>query len=282
MSLHFSSIALPTSRLQRLIETRLIAHLWIFVSPTPAMAAEVGRAFLLDWLGTPQKSRSHPDLLELRPSGKAGLHSVAAVRQMVEQLSLAPFGTVGRAVLVEVADRMAPFTANALLKAFEEPPPSTTIVLATASPHLLLPTIVSRSQVVRLPGQPCGGSIDLSALLELLASSAPPYGVLSRACGEIQKKLETEQGRLSKELGEEGAEDLPAAARQELALEAEGGLSIWAQETSKQVLETVYLALRKRHPAHPVALVQGLLQAMNGIDRGMDLSTMLMWYLTSR
>ena len=282
MSPHLASISIPTARLQRLIETHAIAHLWIFVSPTPATATEAGRAFLLDWLGAPQESRSHPDLLELHPSGKAGLHSVAAVRQMLEQLSLAPLGTVGRAVLIDAADRMAPHTSNALLKMLEEPPPSTAIVLATSAPHLLLPTIVSRSQVVRLPGQPCDAPVDLSPLLDLLASPAPSYGTLLHACDDIQKELDTEQGRLSKEIGEEGEGDFSAAAKQELALETEGGLAIWSQNTSKQVLETVYLALRKRHPANPAALVQSLLQAMNGIDRGMDLSTMLMWYLSSQ
>ena len=215
VSPHLASVSIPTAFLRRLIEHHAIAHLWIFVSPVSGTATEVGRAFLLDWLGAPQKSRSHPDLLELHPSGKAGLHSVAAVHQMLEQLSLAPLGTVGRAVLIDGADRMAPYTSNALLKALEEPPPSTAIVLATAAPHLLLPTIVSRSQVVRLPGQPCDAPVDLSPLLDLLSSPAPTtYGKLMRACDDIQKELDKERTQVGLELGEEEGADLPAAARQ--------------------------------------------------------------------
>jgi DNA polymerase-3 subunit delta' len=53
------------------------------------------------------------------------------------------------------ADRLVPQTgteaaANALLKALEEPPADTTIVLTTALPEALLPTIVSRVVRVRV------------------------------------------------------------------------------------------------------------------------------------
>ena len=285
-SSHLASIDLPKTlkeRLQRLIERRSFAHLWVFVSPTPQIATDVARAFLLDWLGAPVHSDCHPDLLELHPSGKVGLHTVAAVRQMLEQLALAPLGSSGRAVLIEAADRMAPHTSNALLKALEEPPPSTTIILATAAPHLLLPTIISRAQVVRLPGQACDGPLDLSSFLELLTSpTSASYSELLHACEAIQKDLDREEARFAKELneGEEGSEDLSAATKQELASEAEGGLALWTQNVSKQVLEIVYLALRKKPVADPAVLSQKLLQAMNGIDRGADLSTMLLWMVS--
>jgi DNA polymerase-3 subunit delta' len=286
-SSHLESVDLPKAskeRLQRLIERHSIAHLWVFVSPTAQMATEAARAFLLDWLGAPPHSDCHPDLLELHPSGKVGLHSVAAVRQMLEQLSLAPLGSAGRAVLIDAADRMAPHTSNALLKALEEPPPSTTIILATAAPHLLLPTIISRSQVVRLPGKESESFLDLSSLLELLkAPTGASYSELLHACESIQKDLEREEVRFAKELNEKeegGSDDLSAATKQELALEAEGGLALWTQNVSKQALETVYLAMRKKDVADPASLSQKLLQAMNGIDRGADLSTMLLWMVT--
>jgi hypothetical protein len=280
---HLASVDLPApqkERLQRLIERRTFAHLWVFVSPTAQTATDVARAFLLDWLGAPPNSSGHPDLVEVRPSGKAGLHSVAAVRQMLEQLALAPFGSNGRAVLIDAADRMAPYTSNALLKAFEEPSPFTTIILATAAPHLLLPTIISRAQVVRLPGQLGESLLDLSPLLDLLAAPAL-YSELSRACETIQKALEREQARVAKELNEkEGVGDLSAATKQEVASEAEGGLALWAQSVSKQALETLYLAMREKSALDPADLAQKLLQAMNGIDRGADLSAMLLWTVT--
>ena len=261
VSSRLASLSLPATvkaGLQRLVERHAIAHLWIFISPTLAAATATAQAFLLDWLGAPPGSDAHPDFLHLRPSGKAGLHSVASVRQMLERLSLSPFGSVGRAVLIDGADRMAPQTSNALLKVLEEPPPATTIVLTTSAPHLLLPTILSRSQVVRLPGKPGDSPLNLSSLKELLASpTLPSYSQILRACEALQKEQDQSV---------EGEEE-------------EDGGTLWAQNTSKEVLEAVYLTLRKSS-ADPAGLVQNLLLAMNGIDRGLDLSTMLPWYLS--
>ncbi len=52
-------------------------------------------------------------------------------------------------VIVVSADTMDDEAANRLLKTLEEPPRDTTLVLTTARPDRLLPTIVSRCQVVR-------------------------------------------------------------------------------------------------------------------------------------
>ena len=123
---------LTRKHLQKILSQKSIAHLWLFVSPVSEVATDIARAFLLEWLGARPDATSHPDLLEVRTSGKAGLHSIASIRNMLEQLSLSPLGSTGRAVLIDAADRMAPVTANALLKALEEPPPSTVIILATS------------------------------------------------------------------------------------------------------------------------------------------------------
>jgi len=54
-----------------------------------------------------------------------------------------------KVVIVVSTDTMNDEAANRLLKTLEEPPPDTTFVLTTARPDHLLPTIVSRCQVVR-------------------------------------------------------------------------------------------------------------------------------------
>ena len=271
-------------RLQTLIARPSISHLWVMVSPSADVAANVARAFLLDWLGAASSVMWHPDLLELKTSGKIALHSVASVTNMLHQLSLTPHGSKGRAFLIEAADRMLPPTANALLKALEEPPPRTLIVLATASPHLLLPTILSRAHTMRLPGMPTDVPFDLADLIALVQRSQPiEYGMLSTACAAIQKALEKEKARLEKECAVKKVDgtELTAAAKQEIAAEAEGGMTLWAQMTGKQVLERVYEAMRGQRAAGSTEAVQRLLQAMNGIDRGADLSSMLLWLLSS-
>lgn len=55
-----------------------------------------------------------------------------------------------RMILIPNADRMTPQAANSMLKLLEEPPPGWVFFLTARDPALLLPTLVSRCQVVRL------------------------------------------------------------------------------------------------------------------------------------
>lgn len=292
---HLESVELPEllkGRLQQLAKSRKVAHLWVFVCPDCDTATDVGRAFLLDWLASPCGTSVHPDLVEVKTSGKIGLHSIASIRYMLEQLALSPHGTKGRAVLIDAADRMLPATANALLKALEEPPPSTVIILTSSSPHLILPTILSRAQVIRIPCHRQGDTCRVEQILTLLRRGTPvAYSTLMAACESVQKEFEKEQAQLAKQLsetrGEERAEQ-SSAAKQEAASEVEGNLALWSQNMAKKLIEDLYLAMRDLSaeedtlllPQDPVSLSQLLLQALNGIDRGADLSTMLLWFVT--
>jgi hypothetical protein len=267
-------------RLARLAARKAIAHLWVFVSPVCDVASHAARAFLMDWLGAPRTAKNHPDLLELKTSGKIALHSAASIGHMLEQLALTPHGSTGRAILIDAAERMLPPTANGLLKALEEPPSRTLIVLTTEAPHLLLPTILSRAQKVHLPASAETSPLPLAELLDLLLGPRPiTYSSLLGACGAIQKALEKEQARLGKESGVKKTEcEVSAATKQEMASELDGTLTLWSHTASKKVLEQVYLAVRSHSSADPSLLPQLLLQAMNGIDRGADLASMLLWF----
>lgn len=55
-----------------------------------------------------------------------------------------------RIFLIANAERLTPQSANSLLKLLEEPPPSWVLILTASDPALLLPTLVSRCQRVRL------------------------------------------------------------------------------------------------------------------------------------
>jgi DNA polymerase-3 subunit delta' len=89
---------------------------------------------------------------------------VDQVRDLVDRrLSLKRNEGRRRFVLVDPADAMNPQAQNALLKTLEEPPEDTTLVLVTASPDSLLPTI--RSRCLRVPFAPIPSSL-LTARLE--------------------------------------------------------------------------------------------------------------------
>lgn len=90
----------------------------------------------------------HPDLHILRPEGKIGLHSLQSLRDFSEQVYLPPYESSWKVFIIHDADRMHSYSANALLKTFEEPPPRTLIILLTSSFKALLPTILSRCRVL--------------------------------------------------------------------------------------------------------------------------------------
>jgi len=94
---------------------------------------------------------SHPDWLEVVPSGGSarGGISVDQIREAAERVWLKPGEGVGRVILLDDAHLMGEVAQNALLKTLEEPPPSTLFLLVTPRTAELLPTVLSRCQVLR-------------------------------------------------------------------------------------------------------------------------------------
>jgi DNA polymerase-3 subunit delta' len=74
---------------------------------------------------------------------------VDAVRDLERECNYRPAEGAARVFLVEEADSLNEAASNALLKTLEEAPPTTHLILITARPAGLLPTIRSRCQTVR-------------------------------------------------------------------------------------------------------------------------------------
>ena len=90
----------------------------------------------------------HPDFLNLEPEGR--FIKIDQVRSMQRTISFAPLEARRRICAIVSADRLNIDASNALLKALEEPPEDTHLLLACTSPSRLLPTIVSRCQILPL------------------------------------------------------------------------------------------------------------------------------------
>lgn len=80
--------------------------------------------------------------------------SVAEVRRISQFLSLTAPDGGWRVIIVDPADDLNVNAANALLKNLEEPPPRTIFILVAHQPGTLLPTIRSRTQIVRFSPLP--------------------------------------------------------------------------------------------------------------------------------
>lgn len=101
----------------------------------------------------------HPDVLVLEPEGYT--YPIEAIREAVATAALTPMEGARRVVIVNEADRIAERSQNALLKALEEPNPSVTWVLVASVLVPVLPTIVSRCQLVEFASVPEEAAIAL-------------------------------------------------------------------------------------------------------------------------
>ncbi len=72
-------------------------------------------------------------------------------RKIVQALSLKPFESRNKVMIIWLPELMHPSAANGILKILEEPPPQTFFLLVTNAPEQLLPTILSRTQVTHVP-----------------------------------------------------------------------------------------------------------------------------------
>lgn len=91
---------------------------------------------------------NHPDVEIVATQGVT--ITVDQTRSLVGGSYMAPGVGRWRVIIVEDADRMAERTTNVLLKAIEEPPPTTIWILCTPSPEDVMQTIRSRCRGVNL------------------------------------------------------------------------------------------------------------------------------------
>jgi DNA polymerase-3 subunit delta' len=133
---------------------------------------------------------THPDVLVLseeRVMAKAGRWEpeggrtpsrdivVAQIRDLVDRrLSLRLFEGRRRVIVIDPADAMNVQAQNALLKTLEEPPDDTVLVLVSATPDELLPTI--RSRCLRVPFGPLPPALVEEILLAELRAAAEGEG----------------------------------------------------------------------------------------------------------
>src|SRR2546421_914654 len=89
----------------------------------------------------------HPDVGMVTAPKRVLL--VDQMRAIEREANFRPYEGRARVFLIDDADKLNDSSANALLKVLEEPPHTSHIVLLTARPAMLLPTISSRCQMIR-------------------------------------------------------------------------------------------------------------------------------------
>ncbi|MBI3760301.1 MAG: DNA polymerase III subunit delta' [Chloroflexi bacterium] len=102
--------------------------------------------------GVPSSTTSsrRPSTATRNSPGEGRSIKIDQVRDLERQVSLAPYEATYRVPILLRFHEATTGAQNALLKTLEEPPPQVVILLTADSPDLLLPTIVSRCDVLNL------------------------------------------------------------------------------------------------------------------------------------
>lgn len=105
--------------------------------------------------------RRHPDVHFLQPEGAQG-YLVEQVREIVSDVALAPIRAQRKVYILDRVDLLGVQAANAFLKTLEEPTAGVTFILLGRTREAVLPTIVSRCQVVpfrHIPAREAAGIV---------------------------------------------------------------------------------------------------------------------------
>lgn len=243
---------------------------------------------------------AHPDFLPVaRPEGRSTLPVELLIgppdkrnrEGLCHDVALKPYLGRRRVALIDDADHLSLEAGNCLLKTLEEPPPASVIFLIASSPARVLPTIRSRTQVIRF--DPLDPDTVKRVLLDtgvveapdqaerLAAASRGSVARAAEAADDAMAELATLVGdafagdhfdpvKLGSELHAviDAAAD-PASRRRRFAATIEAMVSLLRDQ------------LRSPHGSTDATLqrLESCFDAQERLDRNANLATLLPWWL---
>jgi len=137
-------------------------------------------------------SNNHPDMHLFYPEGKTGMHAIASMKALMEDVYKTPFESSVKIFIIHDAERMLPSTANALLKTLEEPPLDNFIILISSKMEEILDTVLSRCSKVSFSHLAEAEIVDFlehhrgKSSLEAKRVAAISHGSISRALDIVE------------------------------------------------------------------------------------------------
>jgi len=227
------------------------------------------------------QSRVEDGFAAVRLPGNARI-SIGQIRELGERLSRKAYENKGHIEIINDADRMGIEAANALLKTLEEPPDETVIILISDRWSALLPTVRSRSHLVRfrrLRDEEIGDiitekfGIEKEKALEIAGSSDGSPGIaLQNASSPPEAVNEYTPEKVCRKITEcrSSSDAVDYAAEASRKLRVAGSLDLCRK------MQTFIHDLRRRslgrNPiAHPEGLLEGFEIDDDALDSGIEL-----------
>jgi DNA polymerase III subunit delta' len=144
-------------------------------------------------------ARTHPDLILIsKPKDRSFIPVELFIGDAAHRMraglcfdiALKPYYGGRRVAIIDDADFLNQEAANCLLKTLEEPPPHSLIILVSSSEQIQLPTIRSRSQVVRFRPLPQEAVAQLLVAHGLVADPQTAAHLATMSAGSMQRALE--------------------------------------------------------------------------------------------
>jgi len=192
-----------TSALGRAVRGGHVPHAYLFEGPAGVgkRSAALALAMALDCAVAPGEGCGacetcrriqaglHPDVPTIASTAVSSQIVIDDIKQVVALAQSRPHEAPARVIVIDGADAMNANAANGLLKTLEEPAPRNHLVLCSAAPERLPPTIRSRTQRVRFR------ALGPEALLAIAATHGLPREraevAVALADGSAARMLET-------------------------------------------------------------------------------------------
>jgi len=136
-----------TNYLNRCVEKDALSHAYIFYGPDEDFKNKTAFWFANKILKN-ENFKFHPDLFSIKSEFNEAI-VIDLIRQLKSFLTLRPYSSQYKTVIIEAAEKLNSYAQNALLKVFEEAPGHAVIILCVKTLDSISATIVSRA--VRLP-----------------------------------------------------------------------------------------------------------------------------------
>lgn len=181
--------------LKSALSSKRVAHAYLFAGPSGSGRREMAQAFAqalfcerggTDSCGECLECRkvlhgNHPDLHVIAPDGATV--KIDQIRTLQRELSYRSVQAGYKIYIIESAETMTVQASNSLLKFLEEPPSPVVAILLAPSAQAVLPTILSRSQLIAF------ASGDREALETVLVKEGKPP-LLARAAVNLASGLQ--------------------------------------------------------------------------------------------